>query len=131
MDRGANGNVPKRPQRIVEMTRYAVLGVAILASAAGCATLNNASTRSTEQMLAKAGFHARAADTAELQSLPARQLLSRSQSGVVSYVFSDPVGCHCVYVGSEREYQEYQRLRREEDASMNCWGWPWCNGYGG
>jgi hypothetical protein len=113
------------------MVRYAALVVAILASAAGCTTLKAASARSTEQMLAKAGFHARTADTPELQSLPARQLLSRSQNGVASYVFSDPVGCHCVYVGGEREYQEYQRLRQEEDASMNCWGWPWCNGYGG
>ena len=110
--------------------RYAVLVVAILASVAGCATLKAASTRSTEQMLAKAGFHAQAADTPELQSLPARQLLSRAQNGVVIYVFSDPVGCHCVYVGGEREYQEYQRLQRDEDAS-NCWGWPWCTGYGG
>jgi hypothetical protein len=113
------------------MTRYAVLVVAILAGTAGCATVQAAATRSTEQMLAAAGFDAQAAETLELQSLPARQLLSRSQNGVVSYVFSDPVGCHCVYVGGEREYQEYQRLRREEEASRNCWGWPWCTGYGG
>jgi hypothetical protein len=53
----------------------------------------------------------------------------------VSYVFSDPAGCHCLYVGGDREYQEYQRLRlekeRADDDSMNCRGWPWCNGYGG
>ena len=113
------------------MMRYAMLVVVILAATAGCATVQAAATRSTEQMLAAAGFHAQAANTPELQSLPARQLLSRPQNGAVSYVFSDPVGCHCVYVGGEREYQEYQRLRREEEASMNCWGWPWCTGYGG
>jgi hypothetical protein len=116
-----------------------MLVVLILASATGCATLQAAGTRSTEQTLAAAGFQMQVADTperlAELQSLPPRHLVSRSQNGAPSYVFSDPGGCRCVYVGGAREYREYQRLRREEeranDASMNCWGWPWCNGYGG
>ena len=117
--------------------RDAVLALLVLASATGCATLQAAATRSSQQMLAAAGFHMQVADTpervAELQSLPARQLLLRPQNGAVSYVFSDPVGCHCVYVGGEREYQEYQRLRRKKDLadqpSMHCWGWPWCTGY--
>jgi len=120
--------------------RYAALVFLILAGATGCATLQATATRSTEQMLAAAGFHAQAADApehvAELQSLPARQLVRRTRNGAVSYAFADPAGCHCVYVGGEREYQEYQRLRveqeRADEPSMNsCWGWPWCNGYGG
>jgi hypothetical protein len=119
--------------------RYAVLVLLILAGATGCAAVQAAATRSTEQMLTAAGFHKQVADTAEqiaeLQSLPAKQLVRRPQNGAVSYVFSDPAGCHCVYVGGEREYQEYQRLRlrdeREDEDSMKCWGWPWCTGYGG
>ena len=118
--------------------KRAVFLLSILA-AAGCATVQAAATRSTQDMLAAAGFQAQPADTpqriAELQSLPARRLLSRTQDGAVSYVFSDPAGCHCLYVGGEREYQEYQRLRlqkeRADDKSMNCQGWPWCNGFGG
>ena len=126
--------------------RYAGLVVLIVAGTTGCATLQAAETRSTEQMLAAAGFHAQAADTservAELESLPARQLLLRPQNGAVSYVFADPAVCHCVYVGGEREYQKYQRLRLEKERadevgdgarhdSMFCRGWPWCTGYGG
>ena len=68
----------------------------ILAGATVCATLQATATQSTEQMLAAAGFHAEAADTpelvAELQSLPARQLVRRLQDGAVSYKFADPAG---------------------------------------
>ena len=88
--------------------RYAVLVVLILAGATGCAAGQAAATRSTEQMLAAAGFHV--ADTPERVA----ELVSRHQDGGVSYVFADPVGCHCVYVGGGREYQEYQRLRLEQ-----------------
>ena len=119
--------------------RYEVFVLLILVGATGCATLQATLTQSTEQMLAAAGFQAQAADTpervAELQSLPARQLVRRPQHGAVSYKFADPAGCHCVYLGGEREYQEYQRLRveqgRADEDSINCQGWPWCDGYGG
>ena len=120
------------------MRRGVLVGL-ILAGAAGCATLQAGETRSTEQMLTAAGFRAEVADTservAELQSLPARRVVSRPHDGEGAYVFADPVGCNCLYVGGEREYQAYQRLRleaeRADEKSMNCWGWPWCNGYGG
>jgi hypothetical protein len=125
--------------------RYATFVALILVGVTGCATLQAAATRSDERVLAAAGFHMQLADTpervAELQSLPPRTLMSRPHNGGVSYVFSDPAGCHCLYVGGDREYQEYQRLRldkeralekqRVDDDSGNCWGWPWCNGYGG
>jgi hypothetical protein len=119
--------------------RYATLVALTLVGVTGCATIQAAATRSDEQVLAAAGFHMQLADTpervAELRSLPPRKLMSRADNGGVSYVFSDPAGCHCLYVGGDREYQEYQRLRlekeRADDDSMNCWGWPWCNGYGG
>jgi hypothetical protein len=119
--------------------RYVPLVVLTLATATGCAAVQTAETRSTERMLAAAGFHAQVADTpervADLESLPARQVVLRRENGAVSYVFADPAGCHCVYVGGEREHREYQRLRLEEqradEKSLNCWGWPWCTGYGG
>jgi len=111
----------------------------LLILAAGCATLQAAERRSTEQLLVMAGFRMQVADTPErvdeLQSLPAKQLIRRSQNSAVTYIFSDPLGCHCLYVGGEGEYREYQRLRmRNERAyknSLYCRGWPWCTGYGG
>jgi hypothetical protein len=49
---------------------------------------------------------------------------ARSQNGGVSYVFADPAGCGCVYVGGGREYQEYQRLRLEQGIK-NIGGFVW------
>ena len=46
------------------MRRVVLVGL-ILAGATGCATLQAGEARSTEQMLAAAGFHAEAADTSE------------------------------------------------------------------
>ena len=114
---------------------YAVLVLLILVSATGCTTLPAGEMPATEQLLTAAGFQTQVADTpeqiAELQSLPARHLVRRSQNGAVSYVFADPLGCHCLYVGGDGEYRKYQRLRLRDEDSMNCWGWPWCTGYGG
>ena len=116
--------------------RYAWLIPLISVAAAGCATLQAAGTRSTEQVLSAAGFHVETADTpeklAELQTLPARQVLPQTRDGKTSYVYRDPSVCHCLYVGGEPEYQQYEKLRlqkhiadAEADATLNH-GWdPW------
>ena len=119
--------------------RYPLFVPLIVAAAAGCATMQAAGTRSTEEVLSAAGFHVEAADTpeklADLQTLPARQVLSQTHDGKPSYVYRDPSVCHCLYVGGEPEYQQYQRLRLQKDiadeeasAALNrgAWGpWPW------
>ena len=119
--------------------KYGLFVSLIVLAAAGCLTMQAAGTRSTEQILSAAGFHIEAADTpeklADLQTLPARQVLPWTQDGKTSYVYPDPSVCHCLYVGSEPEYQQYQRLRLQKDiadeessAALNwgSWGaWPW------
>ena len=116
--------------------RYAWLIPLISVAAAGCATLQAAGTRSTEQVLSAAGFHIETADTpgkiADLQTLPARQVLPQTRDGKTSYVYRDPSVCHCLYVGGEPEYQQYQKLRLQKDIAAEesnpalNWGWgPW------
>jgi len=99
--------------------RYAWLVPLIVAAAAGCATMQAAGTRSTEQILSAAGFHREGADTpeklADLQTAPARQVLPQTRDGKTAYVYRDPSGCHCLYVGGEPEYQQYQKLRLQRD----------------
>ena len=106
----------------------------IVAAVAGCATLQAAGARSTEEVLSAAGFHVEAADTpeklADLQTPPARQVVPETHDGKTSYVYRDPSVCHCLYVGGEPEYQQYQRLQlrkgiadEESDAALNYWGW--------
>jgi len=119
--------------------RYFVFIAVIAATAAGCATMRAAATRSTEEMLAAAGFHMEAADTpeklAELQALPPRRVRPQTRDGQPAWVYPDPNVCHCLYVGGDGEYQAYERLRLQQDiadqessAAMN-WGywtpWPW------
>ena len=119
--------------------RYTLFVPLIVLTAAGCATMQAAGTRSTEEMLSAAGFRIEAADTpekrADLQTLPARQVLPRTHDGTTSYVYPDPSVCHCLYVGGEPEYQQYQRLRVQKDiadqessAAALTWGyrgsWP-------
>ena len=102
----------------------------------GCATLQAAATRSTEEMLSAAGFSVEAADTAPVpvdgRTPPARQLLREVRDGKTVYVYRDPQVCGCLYVGGEPEYQQYQRLRLQKEVAETRspdpnggWGWGW------
>ena len=91
----------------------------------------------TEQVLAAAGFQMKVATTPEqmanLEKLSQRKLVIQEQNGQTRYVYADAQDCKCVYVGSERNYDEYQRLSVKEqiaeanaDAALNWDGWgPW------
>jgi hypothetical protein len=63
----------------------------------GCAAIQRSEARSTEQLLAAAGFVMRPADTAERQqrpaALPPYRLESRTKDGKVVYTYADPGGC--------------------------------------
>jgi hypothetical protein len=87
-------------------------------SLAGCAALQAQDTQATEQMLAAAGFQAKAADTpqkvAHLQALAPRKIVRRERNGEPSYVYADPDGCKCLYTGTEPQYQEYRKLVRQQ-----------------
>ena len=80
-----------------------------LAMAIGCST-----TSEKENMLSAAGFKMVPADTpgrqAHLSSLPADKITPVQRNGVVYYTFPDPKH-NVLYVGQEPQYQEYQRLR--------------------
>jgi len=86
-------------------------------SLAGCAGLQSADTHSAEQALTAAGFQARPADTpdklAQLQSLTPRKVLAQSQNGERQYVYADPTGCQCLYVGNEGQYQQLRRQQQQ------------------
>ena len=111
------------------MVRQAVLLLLVVAGAAGCATLNAAATRSTEELLSAAGFQLVAADTPEtlvqLHSLPPQQIVTTASNGETSYVYSDPDVCKCLYVGTASQYREYQRLRRQQDIANDQDLDPW------
>jgi hypothetical protein len=90
--------------------------ITVLAAAAlfGCAGMHQAQVKSTEEMLAAAGFTMKPADTPErildLQELPPQKLVAQRRNGDVYYVYADPEVCHCIWVGDQKQYSEYRRL---------------------
>ncbi|UAJ12879.1 hypothetical protein KTC28_18465 (plasmid) [Polymorphobacter megasporae] len=105
--------------------------------------------KNTENGLAAAGFIDRPANTpqrtAMLNKLPARHFVRRVHGDNVKYVYADPSGCNCLYVGSQAAYGKYQRQIQRKgvaderqmaamDYQDSAWNWgawgPWNSGWG-
>lgn len=120
--------------------------VGSLIAIGGRATIQRHQAVETEQALAAAGFLLKLGDSPEklanLRSLPPRRLVPQERDGRVYYTYADPDACRCLYVGTEAQYQAYQRyaiakqIADEElmgaQADLNAslsWGlwapWPW------
>lgn len=71
-----------------------------------------AQTDAPNNMLTAAGFVVKYPDTPEKQeifnSLPPNRLVKRRRNGMVYYVYADPGGCGCAYVGSPNAYANYR-----------------------
>jgi hypothetical protein len=96
-----------------------------------------------EEMLSAAGFTSEPINTPEraalANSLTPNELIRRVNNGRFEWVYSDPNHCGCIYVGDQKAYQQYARLRIERQtaelnvqaAQLNSWGWgPWGPGCG-
>jgi hypothetical protein len=122
------------------------LTLAATAAVVGCAALREREIRDVEDMLAASGFVMRLADMAEkavnLQGFPPHRLVLQQRDGQPYYVYADPEVCKCVWVGDQKAYGQFQRLRIQKeiadeqlasaeafrDAAFNwgIWGpWPW------
>lgn len=71
-----------------------------------------------ERSLTAAGFRMQLAETpekrAELAKLPPRKLVSHPKDGEVVWVYGDPTGCKCLYVGSQAAYGRYQQTQEQD-----------------
>lgn len=124
------------------------VAAALLIVVAGCASMQRNEAAGTEQLLAAAGFHVQLADTpkkvAQVKALPQHRLFPQMRDGKLYYVYADSSLCACIYIGTEKNYQQFERLavkeRIAEDqrvaAQMNAnaamdwsmwgpWGPPW------
>jgi len=74
-----------------------------------------------EQTLTAAGFRTLPADTPEkmarLESIPPRSLRAVRRDGKPYYVFPDPAGCRCAYVGDEAAYRRLDALNAEHEVA--------------
>ena len=95
---------------------FAALPLAFALGMTACATMGSVSK--TEDLLSQAGFKKVPADTpqkvAHMQTLPDRRLVARTYKGNKYYVYSDPDGCKCIYVGNPAQYQSYQSIARQQ-----------------
>jgi len=93
---------------------------------AGCATIQRLQATETGRMLAAAGFHMVPADAPQrqedLRSRPPHRIVSRAKDGNVEYTYADPDSCRCLYVGGEKEYSEYERLRVKKEIVQRAGG---------
>ncbi len=123
----------------MNLIKYSLTALALAAAFAvvGCST-----AQKTENLLSAAGFKAIPATTpqqqAHLKTLPAHKVTMVVRDGKTYYVFPDQAH-KVLYVGQDAQYQEYQRLRLQnqmaEDqvqaAEMNSeYGWGAWGGFG-
>jgi hypothetical protein len=101
------------------MSRKVVLVIVLALGFSGCAAIRTNQTHWTEQLLTAAGFRVEPAGTAEerarLQALRPRKVVQEERDGERRYVYADPEGCTCLYVGNEQQYQKYQKLKIQKD----------------
>lgn len=93
------------------------LAVALLT---GCAAIQKAERKSTEQQLAAAGFKVLPANTADRQAALAQlkpYTISRQIRGdKVYYVYPDPEG-EFAYIGDQAAYSAYQQIMVQQQIS--------------
>ena len=94
-------------------------GIAAMLVLASCAPTQQQVSDQSHDLLA-AGFASRPADTparlAMLQKLPADTFIHQGEGDSAAWIFADPAGCHCVYLGSSQAYERY-KLHRLDVAS--------------
>ncbi|MBT3812061.1 MAG: hypothetical protein HON51_12765 [Gammaproteobacteria bacterium] len=113
----------------------------VVTTLSSCTMIEKSNASSDEKKLAAAGFMVKFADTPEklahITSMKQRTILSHIKNGLVFYAYADAEFCKCLYMGTERNYQEYAKLNLElqtaemnQDAAMNWNSWGgWGGGY--
>jgi len=110
----------------------------------GCSVMEKQDAIQTERVLSAAGFQMKFADSPQrieqVNNLPQRKLIPKIRDGELHYVYADSLACKCIYVGSEKAYQRYQKLalrqqiaqehvmaaEMDQDTAMQWEAWgPW------
>jgi hypothetical protein len=107
------------------MARKAYILLFLTLLTGGCAESHIQRAQRLEPMLAQAGFRMVPADTParsqKLSDMTPLKMNYLSRNGKPSYWFADPYVCHCLYVGGERNYAQFEQLeqiRQEEHSAQ-------------
>jgi hypothetical protein len=114
------------PTRPISSVVFCVLIAAISAALAGCSSVSNSlepqpptpeqQAEQLEPMLSAAGFRMLPADTPERQQqlatlVPLDVNYYVGKTGTLHYYMADPNYCKCMYIGSEENYQQYEKMK--------------------
>lgn len=114
-------SLPRATQQRLAAARLWI-GVVLFALAVGCN-----SPLEMERSLADAGFKLYPADNPKhvlwIDSLPEDRITPVQRDGTTYYTYPDRKK-HALYVGREREYQQYRRLRMEKQRAAEQLGSP-------
>lgn len=98
------------------LTLAALLGMAAPALASDAFQPNR-----TEELLSAAGFQAVPANTperaAQMAMLTPHKVLAQPNGASFTFVYADPKGCNCLYMGDSSDMQAYERLVSQERTS--------------
>jgi hypothetical protein len=94
------------------LTRRVFIGSALLVCGTSFAVAQQQTIVIPNNLFTQAGFVVKYATTPEktaiLRSLPPDKLVKRTKDGRIYYVYADPKGCNCAYVGTPEAYAAYQ-----------------------
>lgn len=109
----------------------------LLLGVAGCAASPPTQVASTGNLLTKAGFQARPADSphrvSEMMKMTPHKFVTRVRNGQLVYLYPDPMVCECVYFGSQQNWDAYRRELEAEQiarasemtATESQMDWDW------
>ena len=84
----------------------------------GCAGTQKMSPLQMDELLVRAGFELRTADTPNklnfIKSLPQKKVVAKKQNGKLHYLYVvDTSSCKCMYVGDGQDYQRLHQMIKE------------------
>ena len=84
----------------------------------GCAGTQAASPLQMDELLVRAGFDLRTADTPNklnfIKSLPEKKVVAKKENGKLYYLYVvDTSSCKCMYVGDGQDYQRLHQMIKE------------------
>lgn len=122
-----------------QLVNYSIVSIILIFAMAGCAAMEKSTATNDEKMLTAAGFKMQLADTpgkiAHIQSMQQRKIITHVKKGSVYYAYADAEFCKCLYMGTEKNYQEYEKMSIQQNtAEMNqaaAMNWDAWGGLGG
>jgi hypothetical protein len=81
--------------------------------------LETQQVKDTEQLLTKAGFKMKLANTpakmAHLKTLSQHKIVLQQKNGAVYYIYADAANCQCFYWGQDQSYRNFLLLQEQQN----------------